>query len=359
MCISRVSRRWTTTRPTGRWTCWLRPTPRRRCRRRSSSPAPTCLNLEVDLLFFDTTSTYFERDEPEQGPARAPFRVLGHSKDHRPDLPQVVIGLAVTREGIPVRVWVWPGNTNDQTVVAQVKDDLARLAARPADLGRRPRLLQRRQPPLPDPRRRALDRRRADARRLRRREGGALPSGPLPARARQPARQGGHASTTARASGSSSATTRPRPNATKPNGRRSSTGSAPRSTGWQRRDEGKRANAAGAHTKAECELRDHPTLSRYLRQTAPAAPDRPGQGRRRRAARRQVPDLHQRPAHHRRRRRARLQEPAPKPNAPSATSRAPSAAAGLSTGSSTASAPTSSSAGSRCCSSGSPNAASP
>ena len=84
------------------------------------------LNLEVDLLFFDTTSTYFERDEPEAGPDGAPgFRALGHSKDHRPDLPQVVIGLAVTREGIPVRVWVWPGNTNDQTVIGQVKDDLA------------------------------------------------------------------------------------------------------------------------------------------------------------------------------------------------------------------------------------------
>jgi transposase len=84
------------------------------------------LNLEVDLLFFDTTSTYFERDEPEAGPDGEPgFRSLGHSKDHRPDLPQVVIGLAVTREGIPVRVWVWPGNTNDQTVIAQVKDDLA------------------------------------------------------------------------------------------------------------------------------------------------------------------------------------------------------------------------------------------
>src|SRR5215218_5763783 len=84
------------------------------------------LNLEVDLLFFDTTSTYFERDEPEQGADGSPgFRALGHSKDHRPDLPQVVIGLAVTREGIPVRVWVWAGNTNDQTVVKEVKDDLA------------------------------------------------------------------------------------------------------------------------------------------------------------------------------------------------------------------------------------------
>lgn len=80
------------------------------------------LNLEVDLLFFDTTSTYWERDEPETG--EGAFRVYGHSKDHRPDLPQIVIGLAVTREGIPVRVWCWPGNTNDMSVVKEVKDDL-------------------------------------------------------------------------------------------------------------------------------------------------------------------------------------------------------------------------------------------
>ena len=84
------------------------------------------LNLEVDLLFFDTTSTYFEAepDSSEADPDQVPFRALGHSKDHRPDLPQVVIGLAVTREGIPVRVWMWPGNTNDQTVIQEVKDDL-------------------------------------------------------------------------------------------------------------------------------------------------------------------------------------------------------------------------------------------
>jgi hypothetical protein len=80
------------------------------------------LNLEVDLLFFDTTSTFFQRDTEESGPGA--FRVYGHSKDHRPDLPQVVIGLAVTREGIPVRCWCWPGNTNDMTVLKQVKDDL-------------------------------------------------------------------------------------------------------------------------------------------------------------------------------------------------------------------------------------------
>jgi Transposase DDE domain len=83
------------------------------------------LNLEVDLLFFDTTSSYFELDEPDQGgEGEAGFRSLGRSKDHRPDLPQVVIGLAVTRSGIPIRVWVWPGNTSDQALIRQVKDDL-------------------------------------------------------------------------------------------------------------------------------------------------------------------------------------------------------------------------------------------
>ena len=102
------------------------------------------LNLEVDLLFFDTTSTYFEPDEPDEPVARdqrghrlpqpsdgdgdgqeaAGFRSYGKSKDHRDDLPQVVVGMAVTRTGVPVRVWCWPGNTSDQALVRQVKADL-------------------------------------------------------------------------------------------------------------------------------------------------------------------------------------------------------------------------------------------
>jgi hypothetical protein len=105
------------------------------------------LSLEVDLLFFDTTSTYFELDEADEpvprdergevlagaddgGEAereaarRAGFRSYGRSKDHRDDLPQVVVGMAVTREGIPVRVWSWPGNTSDSALIRQVKEDL-------------------------------------------------------------------------------------------------------------------------------------------------------------------------------------------------------------------------------------------
>ncbi len=100
------------------------------------------LNLEVNLLFFDTTSTYFELDEEDEpvprdkhgnvtddgqqaaGGRPAGFRAYGKSKDHRADLPQVVIGMAVTRDGIPVRVWCWPGNTNDSALIRQVKDDM-------------------------------------------------------------------------------------------------------------------------------------------------------------------------------------------------------------------------------------------
>lgn len=77
-------------------------------------------NLEVDLLFFDTTSTYFEMDEWDD----EEFKLQGHSKDSRPDLPQIVIGLAVTRDGIPIRCWSWPGNTSDMTVIPEVKRDL-------------------------------------------------------------------------------------------------------------------------------------------------------------------------------------------------------------------------------------------
>src|SRR5512142_2595881 len=104
------------------------------------------LNLEVDLLFFDTTSTYFvteDEDEPaardengnpvssdstdgddgEQGEPGA-FRTWGKSKDYRDGLPQIVIGMAVTRDGIPVRVWCWPGDTAGSALIRQVKDDM-------------------------------------------------------------------------------------------------------------------------------------------------------------------------------------------------------------------------------------------
>ncbi len=98
------------------------------------------LNLEVDLLFFDTTSTYFETGHADEVLPRdqngrrveagsevadeAGFRSNGKSKDSRPDLPQVIVGMAVTRDGIPVRCWCWPGDTGDQALIRQARDDM-------------------------------------------------------------------------------------------------------------------------------------------------------------------------------------------------------------------------------------------
>jgi hypothetical protein len=78
------------------------------------------LNLTVDLIFFDTTNTYFETDDP----GASELKAYGKSKHKRDDLPQVTIGLAVTREGIPVRCWVLPGNQHDSQCVEQVQRDL-------------------------------------------------------------------------------------------------------------------------------------------------------------------------------------------------------------------------------------------
>ena len=97
------------------------------------------LALDVELVFYDTTSVHFEVDEEDRAPegkervygSRAagakPYRALrkrGKSKNGRDDAPQVVVGLAVTRDGFPVRHWVFPGNTVDVTTVEQVKRDL-------------------------------------------------------------------------------------------------------------------------------------------------------------------------------------------------------------------------------------------
>ncbi len=78
------------------------------------------LNLQVDLILFDTTSTYFEIPAEREDK----LRKFGASKDHRPDLPQVVVGFAVTQEGIPVRCFVYAGNASDQEIIRDVKDKL-------------------------------------------------------------------------------------------------------------------------------------------------------------------------------------------------------------------------------------------
>jgi transposase len=88
------------------------------------------LRLDVDLIFYDTTTAYFEIDEPDEhcelwgGRLFAPLRQWGHNKEGRDNQPQVIIAMAVTRDGMPVRSWVLPGNTADVATVARIKQDL-------------------------------------------------------------------------------------------------------------------------------------------------------------------------------------------------------------------------------------------
>ena len=96
------------------------------------------LNMDVDVIFYDTTSLHFEIDEEDRGgsdglvrgsalagkKAYPAPRKRGYSKNGRSDVPQIVVGLAVTRDGFPVRHWVFPGNTVDVSTVAKVKEDL-------------------------------------------------------------------------------------------------------------------------------------------------------------------------------------------------------------------------------------------
>lgn len=96
------------------------------------------LNLDLDIVFVDTTSTYFETEQPDEQPemaesttddgASSPVesgaRAFDHSKDNCGDLPQVVIAMAVTRDGVPVKCWTFPGNTVETSIIRTIKDYL-------------------------------------------------------------------------------------------------------------------------------------------------------------------------------------------------------------------------------------------
>jgi len=86
-------------------------------------------NLKVDLIFYDTTTASFSIDQEDDN-KQGGLRKFGAAKEGF-WAPQVVVALAVTNEGIPVRSWVFPGNTADVTTIKKVKADL-----RGWDLGR-------------------------------------------------------------------------------------------------------------------------------------------------------------------------------------------------------------------------------
>ncbi len=77
-----------------------------------SESAPNC-----DLVFYDLTSTYFE------GLGPGPLGCQGYSRDHRPDAPQVLVGVAMV-DGLPVSHTVFAGNRRDSTTVQEVIADL-------------------------------------------------------------------------------------------------------------------------------------------------------------------------------------------------------------------------------------------
>jgi hypothetical protein len=70
----------------------------------------------LDLVFFDTTSLYFE------GSGGETIGQKGHSKDHRPDLNQMVVGAVIDHRGKPVCCEMWPGNTADVKTLIPVID---------------------------------------------------------------------------------------------------------------------------------------------------------------------------------------------------------------------------------------------
>ncbi|MBU1564560.1 MAG: IS1634 family transposase [Proteobacteria bacterium] len=81
-------------------------------------------NLEVDLIFYDTTTASFHVDyEDDDTDPNTTLRKFGHAKEGN-WAPQVVVALAVTRDGIPVRSWVLPGNTANVTTLTKVRTDL-------------------------------------------------------------------------------------------------------------------------------------------------------------------------------------------------------------------------------------------
>ena len=72
----------------------------------------------LDLVFFDTTSLYFLGEGGETIGQR------GHSKDHRPDLKQMVVGMVLDQNGNPVCSELWPGNTADVKSLVPVVERL-------------------------------------------------------------------------------------------------------------------------------------------------------------------------------------------------------------------------------------------
>ncbi len=76
------------------------------------------LFTSADVLFFDTTSIYFE------GMGGETLGRYGNSKDHRSDRPQMIVGAVMDSDGMPITAPMWPGNRTDVTTLLPVVNDL-------------------------------------------------------------------------------------------------------------------------------------------------------------------------------------------------------------------------------------------
>lgn len=74
-------------------------------------------SLKLNLIFYDLTSTYFEGK-------RCPLSEFGYSRDHRSDARQIVLGLLVTDEGLPIAHQVYNGNVSDKSTLKETIDTL-------------------------------------------------------------------------------------------------------------------------------------------------------------------------------------------------------------------------------------------
>ena len=74
------------------------------------------------LVLYDVSSSYFEG-------RHCPLAQFGHSRDHRGDRPQIIYGLLCTREGLPIAIEVFEGNTADPTTLRRVHAEVPQEAA--------------------------------------------------------------------------------------------------------------------------------------------------------------------------------------------------------------------------------------
>ncbi|WP_039889290.1 IS1634 family transposase, partial [Acidiphilium sp. PM] len=76
------------------------------------------LFTDLSVVFMDTTSLYFE------GAGGETLGAWGHSKDYRPQLAQMILGVVIDQDGRPICTEMWPGNTADVSVLVPVIDRL-------------------------------------------------------------------------------------------------------------------------------------------------------------------------------------------------------------------------------------------